>query len=207
MSRQDDIRLVIEQEKALVFTEFDEAVAFRIGSALRDTALAGGLGIVADVRTWERPLFYMAMPGTTGDNPHWVRRKANLVQRVAKNSYRVVLEKTWEGDTFPPRRAFDDREMALVLVDTPHGALHDTPAWQRRRAMAERWREHGFDVDLSELWYVGDRNSVVDYLTAGGWSVTARRRPEVFAEYGRTFPESEDAEPQRNSLAVVATRQ
>jgi methyltransferase (TIGR00027 family) len=77
----------------------------------------------------------------------------------------------------------------------------------RSQAMAERWREHGFDVDLSELWYVGDRNSVVDYLTAGGWSVTARRRPEVFAEYGRTFPDSEDAEPQRNSLAVVATRQ
>ncbi len=77
----------------------------------------------------------------------------------------------------------------------------------RSQSMAERWREHGFDVDLSELWYTGDRNSVVDYLTASGWSVTARRRPEVFAEYGRTFPDSEDAEPQRNSLAVVATRQ
>ncbi|MEE6165186.1 MULTISPECIES: class I SAM-dependent methyltransferase [unclassified Mycolicibacterium] len=77
----------------------------------------------------------------------------------------------------------------------------------RSQSMAERWREHGFDVDLSELWYTGERNSVVDYLTAGGWSVTARRRPEVFAEYGRTFPDSEDAEPQRNSLAVVATRQ
>jgi methyltransferase (TIGR00027 family) len=77
----------------------------------------------------------------------------------------------------------------------------------RSQSMAERWREHGFDVDLSELWYVGDRNSVVDYLTDSGWSVTARRRPEVFAEYGRTFPDSEDAAPQRNSLAVVATRQ
>ncbi|OBC09158.1 SAM-dependent methyltransferase [Mycobacterium sp. 852013-50091_SCH5140682] len=77
----------------------------------------------------------------------------------------------------------------------------------RSQSMAERWRKHGFDVDLSELWYTGERNSVVDYLTAGGWSVTARRRPEVFAEYGRTFPDSEDAEPQRNSLAVVATRQ
>jgi hypothetical protein len=31
-------------------------------------------------------------------------------------------------------------EIALVLVDTPHAALHDTPAWQDRRAMAERWR-------------------------------------------------------------------
>ncbi|HET9223772.1 MAG TPA: hypothetical protein VFO07_14770, partial [Roseiflexaceae bacterium] len=39
-------------------------------------------------------------------------------------------------DLFDPQPG----EMALVLVDTPHGALHDTPAWQRRRAMAERWR-------------------------------------------------------------------
>jgi methyltransferase (TIGR00027 family) len=77
----------------------------------------------------------------------------------------------------------------------------------RSQSMVERWREHGFDVDLSELWYVGDRNSVVDYLTDIGWAVTARRRPDVFADYGRAFPDSEDAEPQRNSLAVVATRQ
>ncbi|WP_018601809.1 class I SAM-dependent methyltransferase [Mycobacterium sp. 155] len=77
----------------------------------------------------------------------------------------------------------------------------------RSQSMVERWREHGFDVDLSELWYVGERNSVVEYLTDSGWSVTARRRPEVFAEYGRIFPDSDDAAPQRDSLAVVAVRQ
>src|SRR5690349_3842589 len=76
----------------------------------------------------------------------------------------------------------------------------------RGQSMAERWREHGFDFDLAELWYVGDRNSVVNYLTDSGWSVTARRRPEVFADYGRAFPDTEDAAPQRNSLAVLATR-
>jgi methyltransferase (TIGR00027 family) len=76
----------------------------------------------------------------------------------------------------------------------------------RGQSLTERWREHGFDVDLAELWYVGDRNSVVDYLTDSGWSVTARRRPEVFADYGRPFPDTEDAAPQRNSLAVLATR-
>ncbi|WP_019972274.1 class I SAM-dependent methyltransferase [Mycobacterium sp. 141] len=77
----------------------------------------------------------------------------------------------------------------------------------RSQSMVERWREHGFDIDLSELWYVGERNSVVDYLTDSGWSVTARRRPEVFAEYGRTFPDSDDAAAQRDSLAIVAVRQ
>ena len=114
MAKDDDIRLLIEQEKALVLPEFSEAIAFALGSALRAAALAGGYGIVADVRTWERPLFYMALPGTTGDNPNWVRRKANTVQRLGKSSYRVVVEKNWEGDVFPPRRGLDNADYALA---------------------------------------------------------------------------------------------
>jgi hypothetical protein len=39
-------------------------------------------------------------------------------------------------DVFDPQPG----ETALVLIDTPHGQLADTPAWERRRAMAERWR-------------------------------------------------------------------
>jgi uncharacterized protein (UPF0303 family) len=114
MAKEVDIRLIIEQEKALVFPEFDEAVAFKIGSALRSTAVAAGLGIVADIRTWDRPLFYMALPGTNGGNQHWVRRKYNLVQRMMKSSYRVVLEKNWEGDVFPGRWALDPAEFVLA---------------------------------------------------------------------------------------------
>lgn len=114
MSNTDDIKLIIEQEKALVFPEFDEAIAFKIGSALRSSAIAAGLGIAVDIRTWDRPLFYMALPGTTGDNPNWLRRKANVVQRLMKSSYRVVLEKTWEGDVFPPRRGLDNMDFVLA---------------------------------------------------------------------------------------------
>jgi uncharacterized protein (UPF0303 family) len=114
MAKDDDIRLVTEQERALVFAEFDEAIAFKLGCALRDAALAGGYGIVADVRTWERPLFYMALPGTTGDNPNWVRRKANVVRMLAKSSYRVVLEKTSDSDVFPPRRGLDNMDFVLA---------------------------------------------------------------------------------------------
>ncbi|OWL95251.1 SAM-dependent methyltransferase [Mycolicibacterium peregrinum] len=77
---------------------------------------------------------------------------------------------------------------------------------ERGNAMSEQWRQHGLDLDLANLWYDGERNSVVDYLTDGGWSVTARRRPELFAEYGREFPAGEAAAPQRNSQAVIAIR-
>ncbi|MBU9763720.1 class I SAM-dependent methyltransferase [Mycobacterium sp. TNTM28] len=77
---------------------------------------------------------------------------------------------------------------------------------ERGQVLSAQWRAHGLDLDLADLWYDGERNSVVDYLTDSGWSVTARPRPDLFADYGRAFPTGDDAAPQRNSLAVTAIR-
>ena len=77
---------------------------------------------------------------------------------------------------------------------------------ERGKAMGDHWRAHGFDVDLSELFYPGERSHVVEYLSAHGWTVSARNRPEVFADYGRAYPNIEALSPMRNSLAVIATR-
>lgn len=114
MALADDIAKIIEQEQGLVFPAFDEHVAFGIGTRIRERAVREGLGLVADVRLWDRPLFYVALPGTTGDNPHWVRRKANTVQRLGKSSYRIVLERDWEGDVFPPQRGLDPQQFVLA---------------------------------------------------------------------------------------------
>ncbi|CRZ16082.1 class I SAM-dependent methyltransferase [Mycolicibacterium neworleansense] len=78
---------------------------------------------------------------------------------------------------------------------------------ERGNEMSEQWRRHGLELDLANLWYDGERNSVVGYLAGSGWSVTARRRPELFTEYGRPFPTGEAAAPQRNSQAVIAIRE
>jgi methyltransferase (TIGR00027 family) len=77
---------------------------------------------------------------------------------------------------------------------------------ERAKTMGDHWREHGFDVDLSELFYPGERSHVVEYLSGHGWTVSARNRPEVFADYGRDYPNLEALSPMRNSLAVIATR-
>jgi methyltransferase (TIGR00027 family) len=71
--------------------------------------------------------------------------------------------------------------------------------------VAERWRDKGFDVDFSNLFYAGERTPVADYLTAHGWRVSARTRPDVFTGYGREFPDSEVLARLRNSLSVTAT--
>ena len=114
MATADDIKQIMAQEQGLIFPHFDEAVAFSLGMRIRERALAEGLGLVADVSTWDRPLFYMALPPTTGDNQHWVRRKYNLVQRVSKSSYRVVLENTSGVDHFLPRRGLDNENFVLA---------------------------------------------------------------------------------------------
>jgi uncharacterized protein (UPF0303 family) len=114
MAKEDDIKRIIEQEKALVFSSFDEDVAYKIGHGIRAYALQHKLAITAAVQTWGRPLYYMALPGTTGDNAHWMRRKANVVQRLMKSSYRVVLERSWTEDFFQPRRGLDNSEFVLA---------------------------------------------------------------------------------------------
>jgi methyltransferase (TIGR00027 family) len=73
------------------------------------------------------------------------------------------------------------------------------------KTMNAQWREHGFDVDLSQLFYPGERNSVEEYLGGHGWQVTTRPRPELFAEYGREFHDTEELAPLRNSRAIIAT--
>ncbi len=78
---------------------------------------------------------------------------------------------------------------------------------QRAEAFRERWQKHGFDMNLAGLFYPGERNPVVEYLTDHGWNVSARNRAEMFTEYGRHFPDDEGLAPMRGSLAVTATRQ
>ncbi len=54
------------------------------------------------------------MPGTTADNPNWVRRKINTVQRLLKSSYRVALEQNRENRLFAPNRALDGADFVLA---------------------------------------------------------------------------------------------
>jgi uncharacterized protein (UPF0303 family) len=56
----------------------------------------------------------MSLPGTTADNAEWVRRKANLVRRVQKSSYRAVLENKTDADHFLPRRGLDNADFVLA---------------------------------------------------------------------------------------------
>jgi methyltransferase (TIGR00027 family) len=57
-------------------------------------------------------------------------------------------------------------------------------AIERMQAAAERWRDHGFELDISELVYLGDRNEAASYLADHGWRISDRGINELFAANG-----------------------
>jgi uncharacterized protein (UPF0303 family) len=114
MAVAEDIETIKKQEARLVFLDFDEAVAFKIGSAIRDRALKDKLPIIVDIRTFDRPLFYAAMPGSNASNPDWARRKINVVKRFLKSTYRLVLEQQRPDRSFKPGEGLDIADYVLA---------------------------------------------------------------------------------------------
>ncbi len=114
MSVQDDIARITLQEQRLRFASFDEAAAWKLGSAMRDTALARNLPFVIDIRTGIRPLFYAALPGSTAENADWVRRKVNTVYRFEAASYRISREYAQSGKAFDQSRGMNPLDFALA---------------------------------------------------------------------------------------------
>jgi methyltransferase (TIGR00027 family) len=59
---------------------------------------------------------------------------------------------------------------------------------ERGREISERWQRLGLNLNWADLVYDGERNDVVEYLTARGWQVTVRSTPELYAANGFEFP-------------------
>jgi methyltransferase (TIGR00027 family) len=51
-------------------------------------------------------------------------------------------------------------------------------------AFTRQWREHGFDIDVSDLWYHDERNDVATYLAARGWASTGTTMRDMLAGHG-----------------------
>jgi uncharacterized protein (UPF0303 family) len=77
------------QERSLVFTSFDNADAWRLGSVMVAAAIERELAVTIDIRRHGQQLFHAALPGTTAENDSWIDRKVNVVNRFAAASYLV----------------------------------------------------------------------------------------------------------------------
>jgi O-methyltransferase involved in polyketide biosynthesis len=135
---------------------------------------------------------------------------------LRRNGFDDTKPAAWSAEgllVYLPPEAQDRLFDNIATLSAPGSRLAteyhpDAGASMGRRAeeFRQRWQKHGFDMNLADLFYPGERNPVVEYLTEHGWQVTARNRTEMFTEYGRHFPDSEELAPMRDSLAVTAIR-
>jgi methyltransferase (TIGR00027 family) len=61
---------------------------------------------------------------------------------------------------------------------------------EKARALTDRWRDRGFelDLDMPSLVFTGERNHVVEYLARLGWQMTTVSRAELFTRQGLDLP-------------------
>ncbi|MCV7444734.1 class I SAM-dependent methyltransferase [Mycobacterium paraense] len=62
----------------------------------------------------------------------------------------------------------------------------------RMRDVTDQWREHGFDIEMTDLWYTGERNDVIEYLNGHGWATSARSVASLLAAQGLSLPPDAD---------------
>jgi methyltransferase (TIGR00027 family) len=76
----------------------------------------------------------------------------------------------------------------LACEFVPDTSVFADELWRSRH---ERLQEIGFDIDLNELVYQGERGHVVDYLSGKGWQVSSRSVEQLHAENGFVYPDDE----------------
>jgi methyltransferase (TIGR00027 family) len=64
---------------------------------------------------------------------------------------------------------------------------------ERVQQISKRWKRFGFDLNAADLFYRGERNIVLDYLTTHGWQVALHSARELYAHNGFEFPKDDQA--------------
>jgi methyltransferase (TIGR00027 family) len=77
---------------------------------------------------------------------------------------------------------------------------------ERMREATAKWREHGFDLDFSELGFEGERNDVGQYLDAKGWTSVGTPMGELMASNGfEAIPQSDDDRQTMNGVTYYTS--
>jgi methyltransferase (TIGR00027 family) len=90
------------------------------------------------------------------------------------------------------------------LATEYHGNDSGPTMSERAAQFNKRWATLGCDIDLSGLFFDGERSNVAEYLNDRGWQVSTRPRRDLFADYGRVFPD-DDTSQLRNIVSLTAT--
>jgi uncharacterized protein (UPF0303 family) len=94
-----DIPELEAEAAALVLPAFTEIDALRLGGILTDLALAEDLPVVIDIRTPDRTLYHVSLPGSAPLNDLWALRKSNTALLFHAASLLVGARHREKGET------------------------------------------------------------------------------------------------------------
>jgi methyltransferase (TIGR00027 family) len=134
---------------------------------------------------------------------------------LRRSGFDVTQPTSWSAEgllMYLPPEAQDRLFENITELSAPGSKLateyhgdSDSTMTERAQEFNDRWANLGCDIDLSGLFFDGERSNVVEYLTDRGWDVTTRPRRDLFADYGRVYPEDETSQL-RNIVSLTATR-
>ena len=92
-----------------------------------------------------------------------------------------------------------------VAAEAVPGTMDVDPEAVRARmqTVTEKWSSHGFDLDFSELIYLGDRKDATTHLTELGWQTTAIPTNGLLAQYGLPVLQEDQQFGQASYLTAV----
>lgn len=113
MTDRDLLAALLEEEERLIFSSFDYATAWQLGSAMRQAALEGDLPLALSIRRGGQRLFHAALPGSSGNNDAWLERKCAVVDLFGHSSYYVGCQSRAQGhDDFNVAQRLDPERFA-----------------------------------------------------------------------------------------------
>ncbi len=80
---------LLQEERELQFTSFNEETAWKIGSNFVENCRRKGVSVTIDIMRGDHQLFHASLSGTSADNDEWVKRKVRLVYRFGHSSFYV----------------------------------------------------------------------------------------------------------------------
>ncbi len=106
-----DVATLEAETQALILPQFTETTALDLGMLLVRLAREDALPVVIDIRTPDRTLFHVALPGSAPLNGLWARRKSNTALLFQLPSFLVGARNREKGETLA-RHGLDPADYA-----------------------------------------------------------------------------------------------
>lgn len=112
MTRDETIEICAKQEELLIFDEFTNETAWRLGNLIRDAVIKEEGNAVIDITVNGIRTFACAVGHPVRHNETWIARKRNTAMEFGKSSLRVTQELEKMGKTLP-QRGLSEQDYAL----------------------------------------------------------------------------------------------